>query len=190
LLPPRLTQKTKENKLVLQNLLGTTRITALEEGLSNHFTQNWQKKGYRHWCGKLFRSQNLPALQELIDNESYKKESYLVMGAMSGVFVDFLLAKFSQLAKESLEKLTSLGNDAIAVVPYSFMRDPRTPSRLLIEHRDGGENDESVLFSHFEAQRLGMHTMLKPQIWIRGSWPGDIDMDSEQDWNRFFNNYY
>lgn len=247
----------QENKLVLQNLLGTTRITALEEGLSNHFTQNWQKKGYRHWCGKLFRSQNLPALQELIDNESYKKESYLVMGAMSGVFVDFLLAKFgkadflkkyttwsnqdlatldsdwqlylkeqyqdfpltttpskkqlksylkgfnfahegyrifngygSQLAKESLEKLTSLGNDAIAVVPYSFMRDPRTPSRLLIEHRDGGENDESVLFSHFEAQRLGMHTMLKPQIWIRGSWPGDIDMDSEQDWNRFFNNYY
>jgi len=246
----------QENKLVLQQFLKQPKVAALEEGLSNHFTQNWQRKGYVYWCGKLFTSQNLPALTALIDNEHYEKESYLVMGAMSGVFVDFLLAKFgkvdflenyatwisqdlaeldtdwqlylkelykdfpknttsskqptaylkgfnfahegyrvfngygSQLAKESLEKLASLGNNAVAVVPYSFMRNPKQPSHLLIDHRDGGENDESVLFSHFEAQQLGMHTMLKPQIWIRGSWPGDVEMSSEQDWNRFFDNYY
>ena len=245
-----------ENKLVLHQLLGTPKIAALEEGLSNHFTKNWQRKGYSYWCGKLFQSQNLPTLKELVDKKYYEKESYLVLGAMSGVFVDFLLAKFgkadflknyatwtssdlstldndwqaylkeqysdfsettspatqaipylkgfnfahegyriyngygSQLAKESLEKLATIGTNAIAIVPYSFMRNPNIPSQLLIDHRDGGENDESVLFSHFEAQRLGMHTMLKPQIWLRGSWPGDVDMSSEQDWNRFFDNYY
>lgn len=246
----------QENKLVLQQLLGTPQIVALEEGLSNHFTQSWQKKGYAYWCGKLFRSQNLPALQELVDNDYYQKESYLVMGAMAGVFVDFLLAKFgkadflanyttwtkadlvaldddwqlylkeqysdfpnanenskqvfpylkgfnfahegyriyngygSQLAKESLGNLAALGTNSVAIVPYSFMRNPKIPSHLLIDHRDGGENDESVLFSHFEAQQLGMHTMLKPQIWIRGSWPGDVEMSSEQEWTTFFNNYY
>jgi len=70
------------------------------------------------------------------------------------------------------------------------MRDPKKPRHLLVDHRDGGENDESVLFAHFEAQQLGMHTMLKPQIWLRGSWPGDIQMSSEEDWAAFFDSYY
>lgn len=248
----------QEHKLILQQLLGTPQLPALEEGLSNHFTKKWQRKGYQYWCGKLFRSNNLPPLQELLDATIFKKESPLVMGAMAGVFVDFLLEQFgkaeflqnyrtwmatdlnqleaqwysflaqqyentastaheptslkkstywqgfnfahegyqifngygSQLAKESIEQLARIGSSAIAIVPYSFMRDPTKPSNLLIKHRAGGETDESVLFAHFEAQALGMHTMLKPQIWIRRSWPGDVNMSSEKDWQQFFEEYY
>ncbi len=32
--------------------------------------------------------------------------------------------------------------------------------------------------------------MLKPQIWMRGSWPGNIKMTNESDWELFFDYYY
>lgn len=245
-----------EHKLLIRQLLAKPSITALEDGFSKHFTNKWQQRGYIYWCGQLSQSNNLPPLEELLNENIYQNESSLVMGAMSGVFVDFLIAHFgkavfikrygewtvkelvslkpewisflkeryssfkidkekkvvsndqlkgfnfahegyriyngygSQLAKESLGRLANIGSNAVSIVPYSFMRDPRKPRQLLIEHRDGGENDESVLFAHFEAQQLGMHTMLKPQIWLRGSWPGDIEMSSEEDWAAFFDAYY
>ncbi len=247
-----------ENKLILRKALDKPNLLALEEGLSNHFTENWQKKGYDYWTKKLFLSGNLPSLKELVDNEVYKKESYLVMGAMSGTFVDFLIAKFgktaflanykiwkqedfsalenewltylkeittanipsspisnksklpylkgfnfahegyriyngygSQLAKESLERTVEIGANAIAIVPYSYMRNPEEPTEIPIYQGTGGENDQAVLFSHYEAKKMGMSTMLKPQIWVgRNSWPGDIKMKNEKDWATFFNNYY
>lgn len=247
-----------ENILLLRLLLGKPLLQALEVGLSNHFTKKWYEKGYDYWAGLLYQSNNLPPFQELLDNDIFEKESNLVMGAMSGVFVDFLvqhlgkdsfLASYSmankedlllleeewqqylkerykdfqknhpfmrsrqltryqkgfnfahegyriyngygsQLAKQSLARLKEIGNNSIAIVPYSFMRKPNQPSPLLINHGAGGENDESVLFSHYEAQAMGMQTMLKPQIWLRGSWPGDINMSLEKDWMTFFDYYY
>ena len=36
-----------------------------------------------------------------------------------------------------------------------------------------------------------MFTVLKPQVWVGGgSWPGDIEMSNEGDWNKFFDKYY
>jgi hypothetical protein len=39
------------------------------------------------------------------------------------------------------------------------------------------------------AQALGFKTMIKPQIWVRGSWPGDIEMTTPEDWDAFFGYY-
>ena len=95
----------------------------------------------------------------------------------------------SQLAKQSLHKLAQLGTNAVAIVPYSFMRNPNKPTPLNIDHRAGSENDESVLTAHFNAKDLGMTTLLKPQIWLGSSWPGDVEMKNEEDWQRFFEYY-
>jgi hypothetical protein len=246
-----------ENKLLIRQLLGTPQLLALEEGFSNHFTKQWQKKGYQYWANKLFQSNNLPPLKELLDNAVFEKESYLVMGAMAGLFVDFLIDKFgkatflnqyqkwdvstlmaldaewqqylsaqnksnnlvtnhaakktlpylkgfnfahegyrvyngygSQLAKESLNKLSNIGANAISIIPYSYMRNPKQPSYIPLFQSAGGENDQAVLFSHYEAQKMGMFTMLKPQLWLGDSWPGDVEMKNEADWDRFFDNYY
>ena len=249
-------QQSLESTLLIRQVLSKPIITALEDGLSKHFTKKWQRRGYDYWGGKLYQSSNMPPLDELLNEEIYQNESPVVMGAMSGVFVDFLIMHFgqdiflknygtwtakdltslksewadflkqrysnfnaekenrtvpntllkgfnfahegyriyngygSQLAKESLEKLSTINSNAVSIVPYTFMRNPKKPRHLLVKHRDGSENDESVLFAHFEAQELGMHTMLKPQIWLRGSWPGDIQMSSEEDWAAFFDAYY
>ena len=97
----------------------------------------------------------------------------------------------SQKATEALHKLKAKGSNAVAIVPYSYMRDPNQPSWLLIDHSAGSENDESIIHTAFQAQKLGMSVVLKPQIWLgRGHWPGSVEMKNEADWQQFFDDYY
>ena len=35
-----------------------------------------------------------------------------------------------------------------------------------------------------------MYTLMKPQIWMGRSWPGDVMMKTEEDWDAFFDYYY
>ncbi|MFT5617817.1 MAG: hypothetical protein ACI85I_001043 [Arenicella sp.] len=96
----------------------------------------------------------------------------------------------SEEATNSLKRLESIGTNAVAIVPYSSMGDPNKPNFLRLSNWAGGETDESVVHSAFEAKKLGMHVLLKPQIWLgRGSWPGDVEMKSEADWKLFFDYY-
>ncbi len=246
----------KENRIIIRQTLGKAATTALETGLSVHFAPKWHDEGAAYWTGILYQSDNLPGLEELLDNERFKDSSPLVFEAASAVLVQFLieewgrtafLEKFqtwqpstletselkpawqaflaknfvekierkssrqmpylkgfnfahegyriyngygSEAARNSLIQLQTLGSNAIAIVPYSYMRDPNKPTPLPLMQRAGSETDESVVASHAHAQALGLYTMLKPQIWMRGSWPGDISMKSEADWELFFEYYY
>lgn len=92
-------------------------------------------------------------------------------------------------AARSLDSLSYLQINALAIVPYSYMPSPHRIDRLPIVRQAGSENDEAVLFSHFQAQQRGWSTLMKPQIWLRNSWPGDIEFDSNAEWNRFFDEY-
>ncbi len=96
----------------------------------------------------------------------------------------------SNLATKSLEKQASMGANAIAIVPYTGMRDPKKPVPLRISRHAGSENIQGIIHSAYEAKQLGMSSMLKPQIWLRGSWPGDIKMDTQAEWDTFFEYYH
>ena len=92
--------------------------------------------------------------------------------------------------RPSLDSLARLNVNAIAVVPYTFMRNADKPTGLFIPDDGGSENDASVIYSIREAQRRGWSVMLKPQIWLGGgSWPGDVDFDTPEKWDTFFVNY-
>lgn len=96
----------------------------------------------------------------------------------------------SQKATESLEHLSDIGVNAVAIVPYTGMRNHTRPAYLPISNSPGSENDESIIHSLYAAQQLGMRTLLKPQVWLWSSWPGDVRMDNEADWEAFFAYYY
>ena len=243
-------------QLVLHDLIGQGSTASIDDGLAAHFSPHWQEKGSNHWATRLYQSNNLPPLAELMDDEQYQRESPLVMTAAAGSFVSFLIKHWGQkkflafyshgsglstsemdlleidwhkyleqttqtskekastslpyyqgfnfahegyqiyngygskLAKASLEKLQSLGTNAVAIVPYGYQRNPRTPSFLGVQHGAGSENDESVIYAHLEAQKLGMYTLMKPQLWINGSWPGDVEMSDDSGWDQFFDYYY
>lgn len=95
----------------------------------------------------------------------------------------------SRKAGQSLQRIASLSASAVAIIPYTFMRDPKVATPIPIAQRAGQENDEASVRSHYDAQQLGLSTLLKPQIWLHKSWPGEIEMDSPEKWNRFFRYY-
>ena len=97
----------------------------------------------------------------------------------------------SEIASQSLRQMKELGVNAVALVPYSYMRDAQAPTPLPLMSRAGSETDEGVVHDAFVARSLGMETVLKPQIWLGGgSWPGDVEMQDEAGWKQFFDYYY
>lgn len=97
----------------------------------------------------------------------------------------------SQEAKKSLTALKQIGANSIAIVPYSGIKNPNAlqPRDMRLWQRAVMENDESVIHSAFQARKLGMVTVLKPQIWIHKSWPGEVDFNTEEEWQSFFERY-
>jgi hypothetical protein len=97
----------------------------------------------------------------------------------------------SKKATESIKKQNEMGSNALALVPYTFMRDSKKPEPFRFSDSANDENDESLVHAAYEAKKLGMFSMLKPQVWVGGgSWPGDIEMSNETDWKKFFDYYY
>ena len=95
----------------------------------------------------------------------------------------------SQAANAALDKLQDMGANAVSIIPYTGMRDPHHPVPLRFANSVNDENDGAVAHAARYAQSLGFTVMIKPQIWLRGSWPGDLDMLSEEDWDTFFKYY-
>lgn len=92
--------------------------------------------------------------------------------------------------KPSLDSLQKLNVNALAIVPYTFMQDPNSPSLLPIPSDAGQENDWATICSAREAMNRGWYVLLKPQIWIGGGhWPGDVDFATEAEWDTFFEHY-
>ena len=93
------------------------------------------------------------------------------------------------LVGPSLDSLNRLGVNAVSIVPYTFMRGEGRVDSFPVPEHYGAENDSAVLGCIRKAHDRGLRIMLKPQIWVRGSWPGDIDFDSDADWDAFFDAY-
>ena len=89
----------------------------------------------------------------------------------------------------SLDSLARLGVDAIAVVPYTFMPAPDAPGPLPIPTQRGAETDASVVATVHQAHARGWRVLLKPQIWIRGAWPGEVDFASDAAWDAWLGHY-
>lgn len=96
----------------------------------------------------------------------------------------------SRQAEKALQHLSTLGTNAMAIVPYTGTSNPQSSEPLRWSRGAGGENDASVILSHFGTKEAGMITMLKPQVWVRGGWPGDVDMADEAEWERWFDHYH
>ena len=95
----------------------------------------------------------------------------------------------SESAKKSLMQLKKSHSNSIALVPFGFMSSESEPT-IFWANQTGSENDESIIYSGINAKKIGLQVMIKPQIWLRhGIWCGDIEMQNENDWLKFQNEY-
>ncbi len=96
----------------------------------------------------------------------------------------------SKMAEKSLKMVGKLGSNVVAVVPYSWMGNPQIPSNFRFSQRAGSENDQSVINTIYCAKEQGLYTLLKPHVWVSNSWPGEVDMPTNQHWDLFFDYYF
>ena len=95
----------------------------------------------------------------------------------------------SERSDASLGQLQQLGIDAVAVVPYTFMSAPTEIVPLEVPRRAGSETDEDIAHVIRRASERGLTVLLKPQIWVPQSWPGEIEGTTPADEDRMFREY-
>lgn len=83
-----------------------------------------------------------------------------------------------------LRELPAYGVNSIALVPYGMTRRGSTAIRF-----GGMERDDDIARIAQEARALGIKVMLKPQIWVPGSFIGDLDFPSDAERNAWFEQY-
>ena len=85
----------------------------------------------------------------------------------------------------SLRELRGTGANAVAIVP--FLQQTRPDSTDVT--RDSDTSDGELARTIREAHKLGLATIIKPQLQIPGSAPDDVRLASDKDWSEWFHNY-
>ncbi len=171
---------------------------SLVEFLLSYWGKDQFLQRYQHWKPDLMELKDLDnAWQDWVESQDFQRSAnqqitlpYLQGFNFTHEGYQIYNGYGSALSSTSMQRLSNLGSNAVAIVPYSWMRDPRKPSVLRFSDRAGTENDEGVIHAINQAKRNGMLTLLKPHVWISNGWPGDVEMESKQDWDLFFNQYF
>ena len=91
--------------------------------------------------------------------------------------------------------LAALGVNWIVQTPFGWQEAVDSPEvRLVTDGRIWwGERDVGIEETTRLARERGIRTLLKPHVWLRrradGIWRGQIAMESEEDWRRWFASY-
>lgn len=98
----------------------------------------------------------------------------------------------SPLDGSELRALKATGANAISQTPFGWQSDVNGPEirwEVEAERQWWGESATGIQVTHDSSKVLDIVNMLKPHLWVRGSWPGEIKMTNEADWTTWFQNY-
>ena len=97
------------------------------------------------------------------------------------------------IADHNIDQVTEIGTNWISQTPFGWMNGHDSPEVVLSNDRAWwGETDRGVIHTAKLAKASDVKTMLKPHIWLRRSkdkWRSDIEMNSKQDWDSWFESY-
>lgn len=96
-----------------------------------------------------------------------------------------------RIGPEALAPLPELGVSWISQTPFGWV--PALDSPQLYMAADGrvlwGESDAGLVETARLARARGVRTLLKPHLWVRRAWVGQLEMRREADWQAFFGAY-
>lgn len=96
------------------------------------------------------------------------------------------------VTQKEIEKLKECGVTWISQTPFGWQEHVDSPSIRFETNSDRmwwGESAKGIAVTTQLADSAGIKVMLKPHLWARGGWPGDINMKSQTDWNEWFSQY-
>ncbi|MDF2158431.1 hypothetical protein [Algoriphagus sp. CAU 1675] len=98
----------------------------------------------------------------------------------------------SPLEGGELHALKKVGANALSQTPFGWQSEKNRPEirwQLEGDRIWWGESAKGIQITLDSSETHGIMNMLKPHLWVRGSWPGEIEMESEEDWGQWFDNY-
>ena len=96
------------------------------------------------------------------------------------------------VTEKEFESLIKNNVNWISQTPFAWQNGFSDPEIRMNTNSDRvwwGESDLGIAETTQMAMKLKIKTLLKPHLWIRGSWPGDVQMQDEAKWKEWFSNY-
>lgn len=93
-------------------------------------------------------------------------------------------AEFSSLLKNNI--------NWISQTPFAWQSSPSDPTIRMNTSSDRswwGESDDGISETTQLAHKANIKTLLKPHLWIRNSWPGEVKMGNDNTWAEWFLSY-
>jgi len=91
----------------------------------------------------------------------------------------------SPSAQQALARARELGANAVAIVPFLWQPDSASPKLM----RGADMTDEELRAAIRAARALSLKVVVKPHVWVEGSWAGAVAPATEADWRAWFANY-
>ncbi|HEV2855797.1 MAG TPA: hypothetical protein VHC97_23620 [Thermoanaerobaculia bacterium] len=91
---------------------------------------------------------------------------------------------------EQLDRLAALGANAVSLMPFALQPGPSRPELRYLNRGPGSETDIGLIHATRLSRAKGFHVLYKPHLWVSGnSWPGDVRMETEKDWQAWWRGY-
>lgn len=91
---------------------------------------------------------------------------------------------------QQLERLERLGANAVSLMPFAYQPGPNAAELRFMNRSPTSETDVGTVHAARRAHAAGFHVLWKPHLWIsHDSWPGDVEMQSEDDWAAWWDGY-
>ncbi len=98
-------------------------------------------------------------------------------------------APSTDVSINTFEPLSQIGANYIALMPYAFARKGETNLHYNINRQWVGEREEGIVQAIVSARHHNLNIMMKPHLWIQGSFTGDMTFDNEEDWKAWEQSY-
>ncbi|APU68501.1 glycoside hydrolase family 113 [Christiangramia flava] len=102
-----------------------------------------------------------------------------------------LVASRDSLTEKQANRLIDINANAAALMPYAFLSSEDSPELHFNSDRQWfGERVEGIEQAIDKLHQHNIKVMMKPHIWLRnGSFTGDLNFKTDQDWAQFENSY-
>lgn len=83
--------------------------------------------------------------------------------------------------RAELARVRAMGATWVSVMPFGYLSGPTSAALRTSYDRPGAERDEALRATIRSAHARGLRVLLKPHLWVHGSWPGAVDPPREED---------
>jgi len=100
-----------------------------------------------------------------------------------------MVAPKTEFHNNPVAEITAHKANWVTLVPFAFMREGETALAYGNSWQWWGETPDGIRKSARLATQEGLQIMLKPQVYVPGSWIGDVNFKSDKDWIVWEKNY-